>query len=388
MRKLVIGGLFALLFAVPTIPAATAAPTPQSKALLRVASKLSGLKVQRAVRVVVEKPARFRMRRVATLDTLLPRSTQAHDEAVYRALGLTAERNVLRSALVSKATRAAVYDPRTRRIHVQRKSTPRAALLKELVHALQDQHFDLRRMRKLGSSRDAALAATAAVEGHATLVAGVLGARSLSSHGGPRLNAFLDLQRGFMSTVGRRFAVDLRNLGGNKAVFGSLRRFPDTTEQVFHLDKFLERERPLPVILPVDAGGLKLVSDNTFGELDVRALLAVFAVPRLDHAASGWGGGRSAVYRAGGREAVAVALDWDTELDAQQWADAVTLYVNEAFDPETVGPPPATPCAATTCWSVGGRGVAFVREGARTALVVGAEVDEAAGVARTIVPAR
>ena len=150
-------------------------------------------------------------------------------------------------------------------------------------------------------------------------------------------------RRGFVTTVGRRFAVDLRNLGGNRAVWSSLRRFPETTEQVFHLHKFLERERPLPIVLPVDAAGLRLASDGSFGELDVRSLLAVFRVPRLDRAASGWGGGRTALYRAGGREAVAVALEWDTELDAAQWADAAAAYVRTAFRGATAAVCDATP---------------------------------------------
>ncbi|MBA3347340.1 MAG: hypothetical protein H0T13_02150, partial [Actinobacteria bacterium] len=135
-------------------------------------------------------------------------------------------------------------------------------------------------------------------------------------------------------------------------MFVALRRFPESTEQIFHLDKFLERERPLQIVLPVDAAGLRLAADNTFGELDVRALLAVFGVPRLDHAGTGWGGGRTAIYRAPGREAVAIAPDWDTELDAQQWSDAVALYVNEAFDADVPGrrwrlPAPRRPAGAS-----------------------------------------
>ncbi len=386
IRTLLLAALSALLLA--AAPSATAAPdaaaakAPDAKALLRVASKLSALSVRRGVRVVVDTPARFRLRRVATIDRLMPRPSHLHDEAVLRGLGLTSGRNVLRAAFVAKATRSAVYDPRTRRVHVREPAAARTALLEELVHALQDQHFDLRRMRALAGDRDAALAAAAAVEGHARLVAGMLGRRSLAAHGGPRLDAFVDLQRGFVTTVGRRFAVELRNLGGNRAVWSSLRRFPETTEQVFHLHKFLERERPLPIVLPVDAAGLQLVSDATFGELDVRALLAVFRVPLLDRAATGWGGGRSAVYRAGGREAVAVALEWDTELDATQWAHAAAAYVRAAFTGAA-----QEACPATACWTAAGHALAFAHEGARTVLVVGADAAEAAAVARALVPA-
>ena len=187
---------------------------------------------------------------------------------------------------------------------------------------LQDQHFDLRRTTRLPGGSDARIAAAAAIEGHANLVAGALNSQT-TSLGGGKLRRFVELERGFTDSVGLRFAADLRNLGGTKAVLASLRRFPVTSEQVFHLDAYLERERALPIVLPVDAAGMTLVRDSTFGELDVRALLAVFGVPRLDLVATGWGGGRSALYRGAAGDTVLIALDWDTDGDAQQWAEAV-----------------------------------------------------------------
>jgi hypothetical protein len=132
---------------------------------------------------------------------------------------------------------------------------------------------------------------------------------------------------------------------------------------------------------------MTLAGTNTFGELDVRALLAVYGVPRLDHVGSGWGGGRTALYRGAAGEAAAVALDWDTERDAEEWAEAVVVYVNEAFDAATPGLPAPVACEASLCWQIGGRGIGFVHEGPRTALVVAGSAEAAGAVARTIVPA-
>jgi hypothetical protein len=251
------------------------------------------------------------------------------------------------------------------------------------VHALQDQHYSLSRIARRPNS-DARIAALAATEGHARLVTDVLAPRSLGSHGGPKLTRFLQLERGFADDVGRRFAADLRNLGGTKAVLGSLSRFPATSEQVFHLDKYLEREPAASIVLPVQAAGMELQGDGSFGELDVRALLAVFGVPRLDHAGAGWGGGRTATYRRPGAEAVALTLDWDSEQDALEWAEAVASYVNEAFDPATPGPPAPVTCAVTVCWQLGTRGIAFERVGARTGFVIAANPADAAAVARAL----
>ena len=380
--------LLVLAAVAPLAQAAAIAPAPitvaQAKALLRVASKLSDLPAKRTVPVVAEDPARFRQRRARAFDRLYPAADQRYDDVLYAALGVARGRGLLRRALVATLVQQALYDPLTRKVYVARGRATRAAMLQQLVNALQDQSYDLGRLRALSGSRDARLAAAAAVAGHASLVAQLPSPRVSSSHGGPRLDRFLELENGFPTTVGLRFAVNLRNLGGNTAVFGALRRFPETTEQIFHVDKFLGRERAVPIVLPVNAAGLTLGGDDTFGELDVRALLAVFGVPRLDHVGEGWGGGRSAIYRSGPREAAVLALDWDSARDAQQWAEAVQVYVNEAFDTDRPGPPEPTPCSASMCWTIDGRGVAFERVGARTALVLGTDVDTSAQLARTI----
>lgn len=378
MRRLIAFVLVSLL----AVPAAAALDRTQVRALVRIAGSASGLKARAQVRVAVEPPARFREQRLRQLDREYPRPALARDESVYRALGLTsAGAGVLRRTLVELEQRRGFYDPVGRTAHVRAGTGERATALHEIVHALQDQHYDLRRLNRLGSDTDARRAGLAAVEGHALLVANVLAKRSTSAHVGDKLKRFLELQRGFVQTVGLRFASDLRNLGGNTALLGALRRFPATSEQVFHLDKYLERERARPIVLPGDAGGLRLAGDATFGEIDVRALLAVFDVPRLDHAATGWGGGRAAVYRGSPGQAVLLALDWDTELDARQWAEAAATYVNEAFDAATPGEPPATPCAAERCWQLAGRSIAFARDRSRTRLVVGGDLDTAVSVA-------
>lgn len=383
MKKLLFGVLAAALVAAPT---SAALDRGQAQALLRVAVKLSGLQAQEQVRIVVERPVPFRQRRVKLLDRAHPRAELNYDETVYRALGLvTGGKGVLRRTLIEMEDRTGVYDPIARTAYVQSGAGERATALHEIVHALQDQRYDLRRTGRLTGDGDATIAAAAAIEGHATLVAGVLATRKTSSHGGGKLTRFVELRRGFTYSVGLRFAAELRNLGGSKAVLGALARFPSTTEQVFHLDKYLERERAVPIVLPVNAGGAALVGDGTFGELDVRALLAVFGVPRLDHVGTGWGGGRSGLYRSAAGDTVLVALDWDTERDADEWAEAAATYVNEAFDAASPGTPPPAACGATLCWQLEGRAVAFDRSGLRTALAVGQDLAQAELLARTVV---
>jgi len=65
----------------------------------------------------------------------------------------------------------------------------------------------------------------------------------------------------------------------------------------------------------------------------------------------------------------------------------VQVYVNEAFDADRPGFPEPVPCAATTCWQIGGRAIAFRRDGGRTALALGGTRAEVEAVALAVVPA-
>ncbi len=180
MRRFV-PALVSAVLAAAALAAAAAAVTPgDAKTLLRVASRLSGLDVRRAVPVVSEPAKSFSARRLKLLDRLYPPSAQSYDDELYAALGLSTRTGTLRKALTTTQKQRVLYDPVARKAYVQAGKDERDAILHELVHALQDQHFDLRRVELLKGRRDASLAAAAAVEGHSTLVAGVLGA----GHGG------------------------------------------------------------------------------------------------------------------------------------------------------------------------------------------------------------
>jgi hypothetical protein len=377
-----------------------AAPPIELPALVRIAAKLSGLAAKRQVKVVILTPAAMQQQAQKLVDRDYPLDQQAYDEILYRALGLLGAGERLRPALLAQVTQnvLGVYDPVSKSLFVRNGTQIRLTVVHELIHAFQDQAFDLTRLSALRrGNHDAGLAASAAVEGDATYVTEVLGGRILQisapavrtpqSHDASRIKLFLGLETEFPYTTGARFMATLHNLGGNSAVFGALRRFPDTTEQIFHIDAYLAHEPALPIELPAAAAGYTLARDDTFGELDIRALLAVMQVPRLDHVGEGWGGGLSAVYRGpAGAQAVALRLDWDTPLDAAQWTEAVQTYVNEAFDPDTPGFPPTTPCGALFCWQIGSRAIAYRQSGVHTVLVIGGAVAAADSISSSLLP--
>jgi hypothetical protein len=385
VRGILLVAIVASLVLAPTLPGGT---PPGLPSLTRIASKLAGLPAKRQPRVKVVSGREIERIAERLLDRSYPRDHQAYDEGLYRALGLLGTSQPLRPVLLARYVRGVpgLYDPQTRTVYVRRGPGMREALLRELVHALQDQAFDLRRLSGLRrESRDSELAAAAAVQGAAAF-SSIQDVRSLASHGDSRVDLFLQLELAFARTTGARFAATLHGLGGRPAVFGALRRFPETTEQIFHMDAFLAREQADPVAFPQSVNGFSLVRDDSFGELDVRALLAVLQVPRLDHVGEGWGGGRTALYTDGkDRSAYAVLLAWDSVRDAEEWAEAVEAFVNEAFEPDRPGAPPRVGCGATACWNVDGRAIAFQWSGARTALVLAQSIESADGLARTLV---
>jgi len=332
----VICGLIAL-----TTTGAPAAATTRD--LLERASDLSGLPVRR---VVPQQTLGGRQYDSAVLRAgyqEYPRSLRNVDAALYALLGLTPRS--LQAQLASAAQQSrAWYDPTARRLLLRRAPmAQRPRVVNELVRALVDQSFNLRRMTGLRvRDRDRALAAKAIVDGTAALASGITAS---PVHGTP-LERFLQLESGL--DTGKALAKELRYLGGSRAAASALRSFPQTTEQLLHIDKFLERERALVVRLPTRIGDWKLSASETFGELDVRSLLLAFGIPNAVATAAGWGGGRIGLYVSpAGETTAALSLEWDTVEDAAQWRDAVPPYVAAAFPGAT-----ARDCPPLDhCWS-------------------------------------
>jgi len=348
---------------------AAAGPRLNLAALTRKAAKASGLRARSRPRVVVLGKAAMQARAVAVLDREYPAAQQAYDETLYRALGLLPADQPLRPFLLGQAQSSlGLYDAVARRIYVRSGSTLRATLLRQLVTALEDQAFGLRKLSGIRAGRrDTALAGGAAVDAYGAFAAGArAGTARPVARTTPPLGAFLTVESRFAQTTGLRLFGALQAIGGRRAIFTALSRFPTTTEQLLHLDAFLAREPAAPASLPTVVGEFGLERQDAFGELDVRALLQAFGLPNVDRVATGWGGGRTGVYRdSSGRQSVVLTLDWDERSDADEWAEAVPEYLAAAFG--------------------GGGDAAFARDGVHTALAFGPTAADAGAIAQAAV---
>jgi hypothetical protein len=219
----------------------------------------------------------------------------------------------------------------------------RLVVAHELTHALQDQHFDLKRMLPADpENSDAATAARALVEGDAMLTMRVWGRQFLRpdekrdlGDGAVANDAVLDsapsLVRGellFPYDAGWVFAQLLYQDGGFAAIDRAFARPPRSTEQILHPEKYAAGERPVEVEMPRLERGLggswTTLRTDVFGELVLRLLLEPdVGWPMAEAAAAGWGGDAYSILEdAVGRRVVAIVTVWDTERDASEMYNA------------------------------------------------------------------
>ena len=244
---------------------------------------------------------------------------------------------------------AGFYDerPGKRRLYAvseDRAFTPmnQVILAHELRHALQDQYEDLDSVLgdEVTDFDDRRLAWVSLLEGDATLVMerfvrlrlGALGAApEASGEGAEALGApgLLDVpgappivrdQLVQPYVAGLAFARALWAHGGPEALREAWGRPPESTEQVLHPAKFLERERPRRVAPAVAAPrGARLVSEGVLGELLLRTLVEGDAGP----ATEGWGGDGWKLWDVGGKTALAWRSEWDRPADAAEFDTAL-----------------------------------------------------------------
>jgi hypothetical protein len=220
----------------------------------------------------------------------------------------------------------------------------------EFTHQLQDQHFDL---DKLGldaiDQSDRSLGRLALVEGDATSAQstwmtanlnaeelGELLAASLDPAALEALNnapPYLRETALFPYQDGLGFVSRLIAQGGYAAVDAAFADPPDSTEQVLHPEKYVTRERPVAVTIPIavvnDVGsGWSAAGEDTIGELVLRIWLGAGGVPvaQARTAAAGWGGDRLLLLRGpGGETGVALHVEWDAGGDADEFAAAAQI---------------------------------------------------------------
>lgn len=243
---------------------------------------------------------------------------------------------------------AGLYEPDDRTMYLVDDLDRRQAeetLAHELVHALQDQSWELGPLIKFepGAS-DRIGAAHALVEGDATsaMLDVMIGsafhlneddlrrAMAMStalSPEGAETPTVLQASLTAPYTDGFRFVQALRKKGGWDAVDRAWNDMPVTTEQLLHTDKYEAREKALPVPTPtIDAlgAGFDVAMEDSWGEQGLRIAVQEWSSrAQAEVAAAGWGGDRYVVALKGSLEgdhevALALRLRMDSTRDAKE----------------------------------------------------------------------
>lgn len=255
---------------------------------------------------------------------------------------------------------AGFYEPEDKTMYLASDLSPAGrdeTLAHELVHALQDQHYDLGPLLQHGPDNEERLAAGHALaEGDATSAmfditlggAAQVDEKMFSASVRESIASLAPDTPAVLRDVlvapyidGFAFVQALRRRGGFAEVDAAWRALPSTTEQLLHLDKYDAKE-PAIEIAPVPLGALardvppsaqggaaegkrsfSQVYTQVLGEQSLRIVLSAWTdAERAERAAAGWGGDRYVLAKGEGAAAGEAALGWllrfDTEADAKE----------------------------------------------------------------------
>ncbi|MDP6546291.1 MAG: ChaN family lipoprotein [Phycisphaerae bacterium] len=188
----------------------------------------------------------------------------------------------------------------------------RSVLIHEMIHALQDQHFNFRRLHRRKLPDDASLALSALIEGDATLTM-----IELLKKTQPHITKILDAplvggrsrRRAFIYGAGARYVDALKKRGGWKGVNEKFKSPPSSTAEILHVDRVKR---------------VNLGAGVTRGELGILDQLAGHpkTAPLAVKAAAGWQGDR--LVEKGPLKKWTVAFA--TEKDAREFQAAIAAW--------------------------------------------------------------
>ncbi len=348
----------------PSRPAAATVTANRATVLATVdgifkeVSTLRGLEVKRDVKSGFRTRAELEKDVIRNLDEATTTAELGAQAKLLEKLGLIPKNYPFRDKLVEILTEqiSGYYQPRTGEFFLAERGDieeQKVVIAHELTHALQDQHFNLKRFENLPKDEgDRETAIQALIEGDATVVmfdymfkptgqtvaklpisiSDVMG--SLSNSGLDDTPAFAKAPKSlresllFPYAAGAGFVQALVKRGGWPEVSKAFSVLPESTEQVLHPEKYFARERPTRIDLsPLDrklGKNWKALVSDVNGEFGYQLILGEF----LDRnearrGADGWDGDFCRLYENSttGESLLVQYTVWDTPEDAREFFD-------------------------------------------------------------------
>jgi hypothetical protein len=347
-----------------------AAALSATEEILKTVSRLRALDIKHSVKSGFKTKDEIEQSVIHDLDEKTPAAEFEATQKTLVKLGLISREFRLRDYVVQllREQVAGYYEPKTKEFYLAAwlpLVDQKRVIAHELVHALQDQHFDLKRFDhwRKGDS-DAELAAHALVEGEATLVMieydfdqqglqldvaklGALADGLLEQDndsdaknypvlaGAPRV---LKENLQFPYLYGAGFVAAVLKGRSWQTLDDSYASLPASTEQIMHPDKFIARDNPVKIELPDLVAMLgkdwKQEDADVNGEFGYQVVLAEFISKRKARtAAAGWGGDRYALFE--NKTTCATVLveytAWDSASDAKEFFDAYSERTEKRY---------------------------------------------------------
>ncbi|HYK22435.1 MAG TPA: hypothetical protein VEV42_16960 [Pyrinomonadaceae bacterium] len=339
--------------------AQNAAIVSTTAAVLKETSELRELSILKAVKSGAQSRAEIERMIVRNLDSETTPAEMHAAEMVLKSFGLAPENFSYRPFLIKLLTEqvAGYYDPKVQQFYLAdwiELEGQKPVMAHELTHALQDQHFNLKRFENWpkGDS-DAELAAHALIEGDATLAMTLymaknplvalafiksLGSQDLATEQFKQAPRALRESLLFPYEEGSSWATQLYKRGGWEMVSKAFTKLPQSSEQILHADKYFSYEAPQKITLPEFklGPGWKRIDYDVNGEWGCYLVLDEYLNDAVEskQAAAGWAGDRFALYESSkpGEIFIAQLTAWDTASDAKEFFDAYAKRTAKRYD--------------------------------------------------------
>lgn len=295
---------------------------------------------------------------IKEIKTEIPNKIAVKQEKIGRTFGLFSKDFKFVDTFVNllRENVAGFYHPRTKDLRLIANMED-MYILHELVHAAQDQHFDLRTLKTSDvANDDLAMALDSVIEGDASvaqwkfqlkdsfdLLKDQLASREGASKGmEDKYPRILKESLLLPYTDGYKFVLKAVEDKGWDAVNKMFDDPPLSTEQIFHPEKYFGKERDYPteVKLPIIAINKELGKDHTrlgtnvWGEFGTHVIFSEYKLKSsvIRKASAGWDGDTYSVWeRKDGRMIMVWYTTWDTGDDAQEFLDAYKKLVENKY---------------------------------------------------------
>lgn len=330
MKSLSLVCLLVILFAASAI-ADSCAKFPEA---LKLASQLRGLAQINEVLCVQLKRSDFDRQ---ASNTRLDRRVLHFEGIAFKSLGLIPDSFDYEGCaeIISQADALASYQPDIKSITVPSEQDSSMALLAhEAVHALQDQHFDLVKLKqRAGGTTDSALALDALIEGDAVRIEKLInGSGATDDIPKPlqkNLNQFdsrCNLPEIFLAQADLSYFFGPLFVETVQSEFNIDQLFqhpPTTTAEIMHPRDYVNKRKM--AARPLELASADVVLRDRLGEFMIRSLLKLWVSPSIAiTAASGWVDDDLSLRREGTQQLLlSWQTTWQSAKDSSEFWDAI-----------------------------------------------------------------